>query len=250
MNTIPLLGTNIHPTSYKLIIEEVGNWTKENLSKMICIGNVHMIMEAVDDPKFRSMINGADILTPDGMPLVWYLRKNGFNDQQRVYGPTLMTHLFDYANQAGISIGFFGSTPKTIEEIKRKINLIFPSINLNYLFSPPFRKMSVKENESIANDINDAKIDILFVGLGCPKQEIWMASQLGKINATMIGVGAAFDFYAGNISQAPNWMQKIGMEWFYRLLKEPRRLWRRYLILNARFLYLLISGWLTGKNYV
>ncbi|MDO9301263.1 MAG: WecB/TagA/CpsF family glycosyltransferase, partial [Anaerolineales bacterium] len=186
-------------------------------------------MEAHDSSEYRQVINSADLVTPDGMPLVWMLRLKGHPDQQRVYGPTLMLHVLEVAARENVAVGFYGSLPEVLQSLLARMEDRFPSLKVAYSFSPPFQEMSQEEEVEVVKRINDSSVRILFVGLGCPKQEKWMAEHRGRINAVMLGVGAAFDFHAGVKSQAPAWMQKIGLEWFYRLVTEPRRLWRRYL---------------------
>ena len=190
---------------------------------------------------FRNLINAADIVTPDGMPLVWMLRLKGCRNQQRVYGPTLMLHVLEMAAKENIPVGFYGGRPEVLEKLVEKMRAKFPGLNVAYAYSPPFRILSQQEDEEICQMIQKSGLRILFVGLGCPKQERWMAEHQGRIPAVMLGVGAAFDFHAGVISQAPLWIQNLGMEWAYRFLREPRRLWKRYLIQNPRFVVLALA---------
>ena len=194
-----------------------------------------MIHRSID-----KVVNSADLVTPDGMPLVWMLRLKGYPDQQRVYGPTLMLHVLEAAANENIPVGFYGSSPEVLQSLLTRLQVRFPNLKVDYSFSPPFQEMSQQEDAEIIKQINTSSARILFVGLGCPKQEKWMAEHRGKINAVMLGVGAAFDFHAGLKSQAPSWMQKTGLEWIYRLVTEPRRLWRRYLYHNPRFVFLAI----------
>jgi N-acetylglucosaminyldiphosphoundecaprenol N-acetyl-beta-D-mannosaminyltransferase len=197
-------------------------------------------MEAHDSAVYKKIINAADLVTPDGMPLVWMMRLKGEKNQQRVYGPTLMLHVLEMAARDGIPVGFYGGRTEVLEVLEKKMQSRFTGLNVKYSYSPPFRELSTEEDAELTEQINRSGARILFVGLGCPKQEIWMAEHRGKINAVMIGVGAAFDFHAGFKPQAPVWMQKIGLEWLFRLLTEPRRLWKRYLYHNPRFVLLAI----------
>jgi N-acetylglucosaminyldiphosphoundecaprenol N-acetyl-beta-D-mannosaminyltransferase len=216
-------------------------WSSTSESRYICIANVHMLMEAYDSPQYSHVINSADLVTPDGMPLVWMMRLKGHPDQQRVYGPTLMLHVLEAAERENIPVGFFGSSPEVLQPLIERMQDRFPNLKIVYSVSPPFNEISQEEDAEIVRHINASSVRILFVGLGCPKQEKWMAEHRGKINTVMLGVGAAFDFHAGVKSQAPSWMQKAGLEWFYRLVTEPRRLWRRYLYHNPRFILLAIA---------
>jgi len=208
-------------------------------------------MEAYDSREFKEVVNSADMVTPDGMPLVWMLRAKGIKGQERVYGPTLMLHILESASQAGIPVGFYGSRHEVLEELKKKMEAKFQGLKVVYSYSPPFRELTETEDQSICEQIRNSGARILFVGLGCPKQEIWMADHRGKINTVMVGVGAAFDFHSGLKAQAPAWMQAVGLEWLFRLLHEPRRLARRYLYNNPRFVLLALLdlvGILKGGN--
>jgi len=238
--TTSVVKANVSLTRYELATEQVLIWAKARESRYVCAANVHMIMEAFDAPEFRQTVNQADMLTPDGMPLVWMMRLKGQRGQERVYGPTLMLHVLESAERENIPVGFYGSSSEVLQALQEKLRDKFQNLKIDYSFSPPFREISQVEDVEIIKRINASSARILFVGLGCPKQEKWMAEHRGKINAVMLGVGAAFDFHAGVISQAPAWMQKIGLEWFYRLAVEPRRLWRRYLYHNPRFVFLAI----------
>jgi N-acetylglucosaminyldiphosphoundecaprenol N-acetyl-beta-D-mannosaminyltransferase len=197
-------------------------------------------MEAYDSAAYQKVINHADLTTPDGMPLVWMLRMKGIKNQTRVYGPQLMLYVLERAEQEQIPVGFYGSDETTLKKLASNMRERFPSLLVKYTFSPPFRKLDNQEDTEVIKAINDSNTRILFVGLGCPKQELWMAEHKEKISAVMLGVGAAFDFHAGNKPQAPTWMQTIGMEWLFRLLHEPRRLAKRYLYHNPRFMMLAL----------
>ena len=177
------------------------------------------------------------------------MHRLGAPGQERVYGPKLMIKLIETSTQSSIPIGFYGSSPEVLKNLVNKIKKEYHSIDIAYSFSPPFRPISDEEDKKVINDINSSRVRILFVGLGCPKQERWMSQHKGKICAVMIGVGAAFDFYAGAKPQAPAWMQKRGLEWLYRLLQEPRRLWKRYLYNNPRFIMLVLNQiFLSNRN--
>lgn len=235
-----IVSTRVDLTSYHVATQVILDWSAQGESRYVCVANVHMLMEAYDSPEFAKIVNSADLVTPDGMPLVWILRLKGNHEQQRVYGPTLMLHILEAATRENISVGFYGSSPEVLGSLIKRVQDRFPNLKVTYSFSPSFQETSPEEDKKIIENINDSSARILFVGLGCPKQEKWMAHHRGKINAVMIGVGAAFDFHAGMKSQAPLWMQKIGLEWLFRLATEPRRLWRRYLYHNPRFIYLAI----------
>jgi len=235
---LPVVGTPISLTTYSDATRCILDWSKSCESRYVCVANVHMLMEVQDSLDFGRVVRSADLVTPDGMPLVWMMRLKGHPEQQRVYGPTLMLHVLEAAQRESVAVGFFGSSPKVVQRLISEMYGRFPQLRVTYSFSPPFRETSSPEDAEIIRQINGSFTRILFVGLGCPKQEKWMARHQGRINAVMIGVGAAFDFHAGVRRQAPLWMQKIGMEWFYRLATEPGRLWQRYLYHNPRFLLL------------
>jgi len=211
------------------------------VSSYVCIANVHTLMETYDSPDFRRVVNEADLVTPDGMPLVWIMRWKGAKHQERVYGPTLMLHVLDVASKENIPVGFYGGTQEVLDALIKRMQARFERLNVAFFQSPPFRELSPEEDAEIVERINRSGTRILFVGLGCPKQETWMARHRDKVQAVMLGVGAAFDFHAGLKPQAPAWLQKLGLEWLFRLLTEPRRLWKRYLYHNPRFVVLAIA---------
>ncbi|HXF85157.1 MAG TPA: WecB/TagA/CpsF family glycosyltransferase [Anaerolineales bacterium] len=236
-----VVGTRVSNTHFFAACDQIMTWAREGHSRYVCVANVHMLMEAYDSSGFAKVVNGADLVIPDGMPLVWLMRLKGQRDQQRVYGPTLMLHVLEAAARARIPVGFYGGMPEVLDLLVKRMQARYEGLIVAYSFSPPFRSLSPQEDEKIVEAINQSGARILFVGLGCPKQEIWMAEHRGRVNAVMLGVGAAFDFHAGVKPQAPAWMQAIGLEWFFRLMIEPRRLWKRYLIHNPRFLVLAMA---------
>ena len=242
-NKIPfsLLGMRIDSTSYKNTVRKIDEWEKQGESRYICAANVHMVMETYDSEDFRFVVNHADIVTPDGVPLVWLMRFRGIKIQQRVYGPTLMLHVLELAANENIPVGFYGGEPAVLESLVIRMQAKFPGLNVAYAFSPPFRTLSSDEDAEVVSNVKKSSVKILFIGLGCPKQEQWMAAHRGKIPAVMLGVGAAFNIHAGVRSQAPGWVQKVGLEWLYRFFQEPRRLWRRYLVQNPRFVALALA---------
>lgn len=238
--SVSLLGIYLDTTSYTETTQQVMGWARAGESRYICVANVHMLMEAYDLPDFRTMINAADIVTPDGMPLVWVMRLKGFPHQERVYGPTLMLKVIEMAAAEKIPVGLLGGTPQVLEQLNFNLKQKFPLLDIAFSFSPPFRPSTRSDDDQLVSLIRSSGARILFVGLGCPKQERWMAEHRDKIQTVMIGVGAAFDFHAGKKRQAPAWLQSLGLEWLFRLLQEPGRLWRRYFLNNPRFLILII----------
>ena len=235
-----LLGMKLDPTSYDEATEKIIAWAKEGESRTSCAASAHMVMEAYDSPAVRAAVNDTDLVVSDGMPLVWWLRAKGVKNQQRVYGPDLMVHVCDSAARDKIPIGLYGSTQEVVTALVEQLLIRFPGLQINFVKSPPFRPMSSEEDAVMTQRIIDSGIKILFIGLGCPKQELWIAEHKGKVQSVMFAVGAAFQFHAGLVRQAPHWMQKIGLEWLFRMTQEPGRLWKRYLNVVPRFSYLVV----------
>ncbi len=235
-----VLKTQVSQTSYREVVKNVLKWAQARESRYVCAANVHVVMEAWDTPSFCNVVNHADMVTPDGMPLVWMLRAKGKREQERVYGPTLMLHVLKAAADEGLSVGFYGGDAKTLEKLIKRMQAKYPGLIVGFSCSPPFRALSSAEDGQIIQKINTSGVRILFVALGCPKQEKWMAAHRNKISAVMLGVGAAFDFHAGTIKQAPRWIQRLGLEWLFRFMQEPARLWKRYLFHNPRFVILAL----------
>lgn len=236
-----VLGMRVDATSYEHAAELVAGWARRAESRYVCVSTVHMVMEAHDDAAFREIVNAADLVTPDGMPLVWGLRLLGAAAATRVYGPDLTPIVCERAAREGIPVGFYGGSPEVLERMVANLRDRYPDLRVVYRHSPPFRPLTAEESERELAEIRESGARILFVGLGCPKQERWMAERRGSIDAVMLGVGAAFDFLAGSKRQAPAVIQSLGLEWLFRLATEPRRLWRRYLYHNPRFLGLFAA---------
>ncbi len=235
-----ILGVKLDETSYAQATHQVITWAKSCENRAVFAANTHLVMEAYDSRQFRQVVNSADLVTSDGMPLVWWLRAKGVKDQNRVYGPDLMLHICQAAASEGIPIGLYGSTPQVITALGERLKQLYPGLQINFSYSPPFRPMTMEEDNSLVHQIHDAGIRILFVGLGCPKQELWIAEHKGKLKSVLVAVGAAFQFHARLVNQAPAWMQKLSLEWLYRLIQEPERLWRRYLSVVPRFSFLVL----------
>ncbi|MBS0560351.1 MAG: WecB/TagA/CpsF family glycosyltransferase [Proteobacteria bacterium] len=234
-----VLGMRVDELDYDRVINQIRVWSAEGSSHYMCISTVHMVMESYDDPGFQAVVNAADLVGADGIPVIKVSRWLGLGRQGRVFAPELLIRLSEVAANEGIPVGFYGSTPKVIEDLVGAVSAKFPKLNVAYSLSPPFRALSPEELDKIADDINRSGVRILFVGLGCPKQERWMNQMRGKVNATMIGVGWAFDVCSGHSKAAPEFIQNAGMEWFYRLVLNPKKLWRRHLRNNPRFLVLI-----------
>lgn len=219
-------------------------WAKVRASKVICLANVHMLMEAYWNPYFEKTLSQADLVTPDGKPLVLILRKLGVFNQNQVAGMDVFLNLCDLAEQAGISVYFLGSSDDVLEKIKQKLSQDYPILKVAGMKAIPVvstEEVIKSQDIELANEINQSGAGIIFVCLGCPKQEIWMSQYRGLVRGVMVGVGAVFSMYAGINPRAPHWMQQVGLEWFYRLMQEPRRLWRRYGSTIPPFMYLAIK---------
>jgi N-acetylglucosaminyldiphosphoundecaprenol N-acetyl-beta-D-mannosaminyltransferase len=212
----------------------------------VCTSPVSTIMACHADERLRAIVNAARLVTPDGMPSVWLGRLKGFKDMSRVYGPDLMLALLERSAARGFKNYFFGATDAVLERLKYRMMERFPGLPVCGTWAPPFAETTREESERIVRAINDACPDILWVGLGSPKQDRWMAEHRPLLNVpVMVGVGAAFDFLSGAKPQAPLWMQRSGLEWLFRLCMEPRRLWKRYLVGNTQFIYHLAREWVS-----
>lgn len=234
-----ILGVRVDAISYDDTCNQVLSWARSQRNGFVSCANVHSIMEAYDSPDFRKMLNCSSLVTPDGMPVVWGLRWLGISCPSRVYGPDLTIALLARADQDGLRVGFFGSHPQVLQRLLVAVHKWYPGLQVGYAYSPPFRTLSTDEDDVLVEAINRSGVQILFVGLGCPKQEQWMAEHIARLNPVLLGVGAAFDFLSGSKAQAPKWMRHSGLEWGFRLLTEPRRLWRRYAQHNFRFIAFL-----------
>lgn len=243
-----VLGMRVDATSYEETSERVARWAMEGRSAYVCVANVHMAMETRDSEEFRGVVNGADLVVPDGKPLVWALRGLGMSGASQVRGADLVTHVIERASQEEVPIGLYGGTPESLQAFTRFIDQRFPQAQVACQIAPPFRPLTREEDLAVTRQIEDSGARVLFVGIGCPKQEKWMAEHRGRFGAVMLGVGAAFDFHTGQIRQAPRWMQRAGLEWVFRLMMDPRRLWKRYAKHNPRFLGLLLLQLLAHRR--
>lgn len=228
-------------TNHEKALMTVLNWTNNKSGKYVCVSNVHMCMEAFDNQEYSSIINNADLTVPDGKPLVWAQKLLEHKEASHVRGTDLTLELCKEAEKKRIPIGLYGGSQDALDNFNVFLKKKFPDLKTAYSFSPPFRPLTKKEDDLYTAQINESGAKILFVGLGCPKQEIWMAEHKNRVNCVMIGVGAAFDFLSGDKKEAPKWMQNIGIEWVFRLASEPDRLWKRYLKHNPRFVVLFIK---------
>ncbi len=247
---VNILGVGVSAINMAMALDTIDGWIVRREANYVTITGVHGVMESQVDVDVRRIHNQAGMVAPDGMPLVWLGRLSGHNHVDRVYGPDLMLALCDRSTTKGYRQYFYGGDDGVPELLKSKLVNRFPGLNVVGTFSPPFRALSDEEDEKIVEDINDAEPDIVWVGLSTPKQERWMAAHVNRLKApVLIGVGAAFDFHTGLKMQAPRWIQRGGLEWLFRLLTEPRRLWRRYLRNNPLFILMILQQALGLKRY-
>ncbi len=232
-----VLGMRVDATSYTECSETVLEIGAARVGGMVCVATAHMAMEGFDAPDYRRLVNSADRVTPDGMPLVWALRRQGIPGATRVYGPDLTLEICARAAARGVPVGFYGGTPAVLGALRARLIERHPQLEIPFAFAPPFSPLASDEDARISEAIEASGAHVVFVGLGCPKQERWMAAHRERLSCALVGVGAAFDFLAGAKPQAPGWMQRRGLEWLFRFAHEPRRIARRYLVGNSRFLF-------------
>ena len=248
-----VLGTQIANLDYDGVEQVVSEWVDRKESQYVAIAPVHSMVEGVLHKSHRESLEHSGLNTADGMPVVWAQQLLGHKKASRVYGPTLMMHLLERANKEGWRVGFYGGAPEALAILVDKLRLRFPKLKVACSISPPFRKLSEEEDADMVKQINDSDPQLLFIGLGCPKQERWMYEHKDRLNTVQLGVGAAFSFHAGQVKQSPAFLQKIGMEWFFRLMCEPRRLFKRYATTNPIYVFLLgvqlIKSWIFRRKY-
>ena len=245
-----ILGVHVSAINMPMALATIDTWVRKREQNYVCVAGVHGVMESQRDEALRQIHNAAGLVTPDGMPLVWISRWHGFSQVDRVYGPDLMLAVCQMSIEKGYRHFLYGGAQGVPELLASRLRSKIPDLQIVGTYSPPFRSLSAEEDGEVVKMINAVEPDIIWVGLSTPKQERWMAAHVGYLHASvMIGVGAAFDFHAGLKRQAPYWMQRSGLEWFFRLATEPRRLWRRYLVNNPRFVTLLLMQTLKLRRY-
>lgn len=238
---INILGVGVNAINTSMALDAVDEWILRNEPHYVCVTGVHGIMESYRKEAVRCIHNAAGLVVPDGMPLVWLSRLKGFHHVTRVYGPDLMLALCERSIGRGYRHFLYGGAQGIAERLATRLQSRLPGLNVAGVYSPPFRALEPAEDEQIVNTINSVRPHIVWVGVGTPKQEVWMARHVGRLNASvLIGVGAAFDFHAGVKRQAPRWVMRAGLEWMFRMIEEPRRLGPRYLINNPLFVGLVI----------
>jgi len=232
-----VLGTFIDALNWSQTIEQITSWGESRQSKTVCLCNVHSSVTARSDSNLSAALAKSDMVLPDGSPVAWMLRKKGYKKQTRIAGPDLMEKLCANLETSNVGIFLFGASEQTLQKLLENLKTRFPRLDIKGSLSPKYGNWSPEEETAYIDKINQSSAGIIFIGLGCPKQEVWMTKNKDKIQGVMLGVGAAFDFHAGTIKRAPDYMQKAGLEWLHRLLSEPGRLWKRYFITNTQFIY-------------
>lgn len=235
--TCSILGVNIAAIDMEWLVNYLDSNIRLLSGDYICVSNVHTTVTAYEDPEYLKVQNGGIMAIPDGGPLSSVGQRHGFKNMKRTTGPSLMGEIFKISAEKGYRHYFYGSTDETLERLYAALIDAYPGIQIAGMYSPPFRPMTEDEDKAIVERINETKPDFVWVGLGAPKQEKWMAAHQGRVNGLMVGVGAGFDYYAGNIERAPDWMQKRNLEWVYRLIQDPKRLFGRYWHTNTKFIW-------------
>lgn len=238
--TIPvcnILGVNVAAINMNWLLAFTSDRLGDLSGDYMCVANVHTTVTAFEDETYRAIQNGGIMAIPDGGPLSSLAHRRGCADMQRITGPSYMEKILELSRENGYSHFFYGSTQETLDKLSAVIEKKYPGVRIAGMYSPPFRPLSEEEDDEVIRIINSASPDFLWVGLGAPKQERWMAAHQGKVDGFMVGVGAAFDYLAGNISRAPEWMQKNNLEWLYRLFQDPKRLFKRYFVTNTKFIW-------------
>ena len=235
--TCNIMGVNIAAINMEWLLDFTEKNIKELSGDYLCVSNVHTTVTSYDDPDYCAVQNGGIMAIPDGGPLSTVGRKRGFQNMERTTGPSYMGEILKLSAEKGYRHYFYGSTEETLEKLYQKLTASYPSIQIAGMYSPPFRPTTPEEDAAVVKRINETKPDFVWVGLGAPKQEKWMAAHQGVVEGFMVGVGAGFDYFAGNIERAPEWMQKCNLEWVYRLMQDPKRLFKRYLVTNTKFIW-------------
>lgn len=238
-----IMGVNLAAISMNWLLEFTEKYIFDLSGDYMCVSNVHTTVMSYENEEYRFIQNGGIMAIPDGGPLSTLGRRRGFKDMSRTAGPSYMDEIFKISLIKGYKHYFYGSTEETLNKLCKKLMNEYPGLKIVGMYSPPFRDATMEEDIFIVDRINSLKPDFVWIGLGAPKQEMWMSDHQGRIHGFMVGVGAGFDYFAGNIKRAPEWMQNHNMEWLYRLIQDPKRLFKRYLITNIKFIwYAMIKG--------
>lgn len=239
--SVDVIGLPVTALKLNEQVDLMVQWGKQRLSKVVCVANVHMLVESQHDGRLRNTLNKADLVTPDGMPLVWMMRSLGEKFQDRVAGMDIFEAACKSSEAKGVSIYLIGSTQTVLDAMEARLRREYPNLKIAGLESPPFRQLSAEEDEATVERINSSGAGLTFVSLGCPKQERWMAAHQGRIKSVMVGVGGVFPVYAGVQKHAPKWTRNLGFEWAFRLAQEPKRLFGRYSNTIPPFIYLALK---------
>jgi N-acetylglucosaminyldiphosphoundecaprenol N-acetyl-beta-D-mannosaminyltransferase len=237
-----VLGTVVDAASAEVYTERMVTWARRGESRCVCACNVHTVVSAQLNRDFAWVVDHADLRVPDGAPIAWRLRRQGYSRQQRVSGPDLMWRCCARAAEEGLPVFLYGSSIDTLTRLEETLRRAFPTLRIAGSLAPPYRPTNAEEDARLVREIARSGARFVFVGLGCPKQEAWMLYHREAIPAVMLGAGAAFDFHAGTVKRAPRWMQSAGLEWLHRLCQQPGRLWKRYLLTNTLFI-----AWTLGE---
>lgn len=247
---INVLGVGVSVLNLRTAVAVLTEAVQQRRRGYVCVSNVHVLVEAQQNPAYKQVLNRALLVTPDGMPLVWAGRLAGHRDMSRVYGPDLMLAVFEATRPSGHTHFLYGGLPGVAQELKDRLERRFPGVRIVGTGCPPFRRLDAEEEAALIAQVGAVRPDFFWTSISTPKQDLFNAAFLPRLDTTlMIGVGAAFDFHTGRVAQAPRWIQRIGMEWFYRLCREPRRLWKRYLTVNPIFLGLALCQLAGLKKY-
>jgi N-acetylglucosaminyldiphosphoundecaprenol N-acetyl-beta-D-mannosaminyltransferase len=242
MKKLPIFHTTFNIAPYQTFVDQIIDKSRNAVGgKYVCVANVHMLIEAYKDDDFAQQVRNADIVTPDGMPITWAIRLIHGLKQDRVAGMDLLPDLLKRAEAEKLPVYFYGGTEEMLEKTATYTAKHYPTLQVAGLYSPPFHSLTTREDQEVIKNINASGAKLVFVVLGCPKQEKWMASMKSRIDATMIGIGGALPVLLGMQKRAPLWMQSSGLEWCYRLVQDPKRLWKRYFVTNSIFLGLIIG---------
>lgn len=241
---IRIISLGIDQVTFQEAIDQIMEWGLRRTSAFACFANVHMVIEAHKDPEFRQQLEDAALMLPDGKPVALSCRLLFGKKQERISGMDFMPRILESANAARATVFLYGTTPVVLESLREKITHTYPQVTIGGAISPPFRQLTEEEIQLHINQINQSGANLVLVALGCPKQEKWMAAHYKKINAVLLGLGGAFPVTAGIQKRSPQWMQNWALEWLYRLLQEPKRMFKRYLYTNSYFIWLLTKEWI------
>jgi len=238
-----VLGVPVSIIDRRTAYEAIRAWRRAGTAQLVCIRDVHGLMQSLEDPAMLAIQRMAGMVTPDGMPLVWIGRLQGHREIERVCGADLVEFVCDHGREDGLRHFFYGGKPGVAEKMAERLKQRFPGLQIAGTYCPPFRPLSTEEDADVVALVRQTETDVLWVGISTPKQEFWMRDHLDRLpGVTMLGVGAAFDFISSEVRRAPLWMQRAGLEWLHRLCSEPRRLWRRYLVMAPKFVFMLAAS--------